>query len=387
MHKPQVLCMNLFYSDRLLAANGYKLTGTNGKLHMVQGFTQYNNLIRTNAMFSNEPKFDPVDRTGLAIGAVRFAKPRSWTVPNRQIDLESAMAQRVKEICNNAMPINIMWSGGIDSTAVLVAFLRYAPDLKQCRVIYSPWSTYEHPEFFKLLQNIDILEKIDISGDVYFDLDLDAIYVSGNSGDEMHASLDRSFFDRVGFEGLKQNWKDFFYNQGADSSLIDFCEQHFAAAGKSIQSVLEARWWFYASCKLTSVLYTSDLSLLCSGPKHFDPTRVIGFFDSEYYEQFIYFNTHRIIESDNYARWKQHLKDFCYDYDGFDTWRQTKTKFGSSQTRMYGLKKQALNDRRALMILEDGSVVATKSLPFFSVREWQTIKHQYEHLFYKIPGI
>lgn len=387
MPKPLALSMNLFYSGRLLLANGYRIIGTHGYLHKIQGFDSYNHLLSLNSIFSSEPKFDPVDRTGKAVGAVRFAAPRPWQVPQQQIDLHTAMQRRVQEISARNEPINIMWSGGIDSTAILVAFLRYAPDLKKCRVIYSPWSTYEHPEFFKLLQKFDTLEKVDISGELYLTQNLDGVYVSGNTGDEMHASLDKSFFDQVGFQGLQQNYKDFFAAQGAHHELIDFCSDHFAAAGRPIESVLEARWWFYQSCKLTSILYLSDFSLLYSGPTSFSADRLIGFFDSVCYEQFIYFNIDRIIESDNYAVWKQFLKDFCYEFDGFDNWRRTKIKFSSAQTRIYGLKKQAINNQRALLWLEDGSAVSLKNLPFFSAKEWRMIEPQYQYLFRSATGV
>ena len=196
---------------------------------MLEGFDLYNNLITINSFFSTEPKFHPQDRTELAHGAVKFASVRGWKTPGTQIDLATAMQQRVKEITDYKVPVNIMWSGGIDSTSVLVAFIKYAPDLKQCRVIYSPWSCYEHPDFFQLLRTMPDIELVDISGTTYLDLQLDGIYVSGNTGDEMHASLDKSFFDAVGFDGLQRSWQDFFVSKGASDKLIEFCEKHFDA--------------------------------------------------------------------------------------------------------------------------------------------------------------
>lgn len=381
MPRPLALSLNLFYSDRLLLANGYQIISTHGKLHKIQGFDSYNHLISVNSIFSSEPKFDPVDRTGKAVGAVRFAAPRSWQVPQQQIDLHTAMQRRVEEICCSKEKINIMWSGGIDSTAIVTAFLLYAPDRKQCRIVYSPWSTYEHPDYYKLLSSFTDLEMIDISGEIYINLDLDGVWVSGNTGDEMHASLDQSFFDKFGFEALQSSWKDFFQAQGANSQLIDFCEQHFSAAGRDIQTVLDARWWFYVSCKLTSILYTNDLTMLCSGLAEFDPKKLLGFFDCDAYENYMYHNTHKIIQCSNYASWKQELKNFCCEFDGFDNWRINKTKFSSAQTRIYGLKKQILNDRRALIWLEDGSVVRTANLPMLSRSEWLVIKNKYDYLF------
>ena len=381
MAKPLVKCLDILLSDSLLSAQGYRIIKSCGTIQMLEGFDLYNNLITINSFFSTEPKFHPQDRTELAHGAVKFASVRAWKAPVTQIDLATAMQQRVKEITDYKVPVNIMWSGGIDSTSVLVAFIKYAPDLKQCRVIYSPWSCYEHPDFFQLLRTMPDIELVDISGTTYLDLQLDGIYVSGNTGDEMHASLDKSFFDAVGFDGLQRSWQDFFVSKGASDKLIEFCEKHFDAAGKDIVTVLDARWWFYASCKLTSVLYANDLTMLCSSNRLFDPQRLVGFFDSDSYESYIYFNTDKIIPSDNYATWKQHLKNFCFEFDGLENWCKNKTKFHSAQTRIYGLKKQLLNNQRALLWLEDGSSVITPSLPFFSKNEWDSVKDPYQYLF------
>lgn len=376
-----VKTVNFNYSKKLLEFNGFEILETVGKLHKIKGFDRYNQLLNINSVFSNEPAFDPVDRTNFAQGPVVFSAPRPWTVPTVEIDFKTALQRRVADICSRGERINIFWSGGIDSTSIVTAFLRYASDRQQCRIIYSPWSVYEHPDFFELLKTFNNLELIDISGDFYLDFDLDGVFVSGNSGDEIHASLDESFFSRYGYDFLHTSWKDFFYSKLPDRRFIEFCEQHFALAGREIQSVLDARWWFYTSCKLTSILNYSELVFLSSGPQRFDHTRLIGFFDCDHYEKFIYFNTDKIIQSNNYAAWKQILKDFCFEFDGLESWRQNKTKFHSSQVYIYSRKKQLLNNWRYLMLLNNGQPVSTDNLPFFSQREWDQVKQKYHHAF------
>jgi len=369
------------YSKKILESNNFDIIETVGKLHKVAGFDNYNQLLNINSIFSNSPAFDPVDRTNLALGPVTFSTVRSWAVPAKELDLHSALEKRVLDICDTEQKINIFWSGGIDSTTIAVAFLRYAPDLKQCRIVYSPWSVYEHPDFFNLLKTFNSIELVDISGDFYLNFNLDGVFISGNSGDEIHASLDESFFSQHGYDFLHTPWKDFFHTRIPDSKFIEFCEQHFSAAGRNIVTVLDARWWFYTSTKLTSILNTNDLSFLCSGPNSFDPARLIGFFDCECYEQFIYFNTDKILPRDNYISWKQCLKDFCCEFDNFEDWRINKAKFHSVQMSIYSNKKQILNDARYLMLLSNGQRIATSGLPLFSNAEWTHIKQDYRYVF------
>lgn len=378
--KPFVKSLNPRYSRRLLTFNGFKIMESIGSLLKINGFNDYNQLLEINRLFSSNPRYDPVDRTGRINGPVRWSPVRPWRVPTVELNLETALQKRVENICAPGDRINLFWSGGIDSTAILVSFLQYADDLKKCRVIYSPWSTYEHPDFFKMLQGITDIELVDISGDRYFSLDLDGIFISGNSGDEMNGSLDESFFINHGYDFLFTPWRDFF-SKGHNDKFIEFCEKYFAASGRDIDTILEARWWFYSSSKLTSILNFSDLTFLTSGPTRFDPNRLIGFFDCDEYEQFIYFNLDKIVESDNYTSWRQFLKNYCCRYDGFEDWRINKAKFGSGQVNIYGDKKAILNDVRNLMILEDGKLVSTPNLPLFSSIDWDEICYKYSYVF------
>jgi len=381
MDKPLVKSINSKFAKQLLEFNNYSLNENVGWLYKIEGFDRYNRLLDINAMFSTMPRHDPVDRCQFAVGPVCYSPERRWTIPQSEISLESALEKRVTELCQSNQTLNLMWSGGIDSTALVVSFLKCAPDLRQCRIIYSPWSTFEHPEFFKFLKTFDNLELLDVSGEVYLTLDIDGLFISGHTSDEIHASLDESFFTHYGYEFLFTPWKDFFYSNLPDSKFIDFCEEYFAYSGRDINTVLDARWWFYASTKLTGLLNDTNLAFLMSGPSKFDPNRLVGFYDCDVYEQFIYFNIDKIIPSDNYSTWRQFLKDYCYNYDGFDDWRINKSKFSSNQLSIYSEKKECLNDSRHLMLLDNGVRVSTPNLPLFSQFDWDQIKQNYQHVF------
>lgn len=378
--RPLVKSINSAYSKTLLEYNSFDIIGTVGTLHQVRGFDCYNHLLSINSIFSSQPRFDVVDRTQMAQGPIRFAEPRPWSLPKTSVSLEQAMQNRVLDICARQQPVNIFWSGGVDSTAIVVAFLRYCPDLSQCRILYSPWSTYEHPDFFKMLHSRSDLDLVDISGDWYLENTLNGVYISGNSSDEIHGSLDHSFYEKYGTKIFTQSWQDFFRQHGATDRQIEFCQQHSAQSGRPIDTVLEFRWWFYAVCKITGILHSDTLALLTAGHCLFDPARLIGFFDCEKYEQFIYYNLDKLAKPDNYASWRQFLKDFCFEFDGFDVWRQNKKKFHSGQIGIYTVKKQILLDHRNLMLMSDGSVIKTPNLPFLSQQDYQLIHPTIQHI-------
>jgi hypothetical protein len=336
----------------------------------VFGFRQHNFLVDINLVFSNSPRFFPIDRTQLVNHPIKWKIDRPWVVPTKSATLEQTMKSIVDRYAKKNKKINVFWSGGIDSTAVVTAFLLNLKDRSQLRIIYSPWSHYEHPEYLTFLKKFPEVELIDQSGEVYLDLNLDGIFISGNSSDEIHASIDKSFLETHGNDILDQPWKDFFYKENNNTNFIDFCEQHFSQAGFDIKTVLEARWWFYTSCKIDSILREHTYPfLLANVTNKIDINEIYGFFDCSEYEQYIFFNLDKIIPDNEYHKWKHLLKDYCFKFDQLEEWYNNKTKFHSAQLYQYFTKKVVLNDRRYIFLLENGERIQTPSLPFFSKLE------------------
>lgn len=339
------------------------------QIFKVQGFAKYNYLADINKIFSTNPTWYPIDRTQSVHHPINWETPNVWQVPTVQHSLEQALEIRVNELISTGQVLNLYWSGGIDSTTMLTAFLRHGKNLDQLRIIYSPWSTYEHPGYIDFLNQFSGPELLDQSGDYYLDSDLDGIHLTGDGGDEYHASMDESFLDLHGYECLHQSWIDFFKRHGATDSLIDFCVEYFSLSQRPIESVLEARWWFYMICKNRSILNQHKLPFFISKHKDFDPARLQGFFDSAHYQTYIYWNTDKIMTSSEYSSWKKELKRYCYEFDNMEEWYLNKTKFGSKQFGMYALKKNVLNDTRWIFILSDGTRISTPNLPLLSKKE------------------
>lgn len=356
--KPLLLSINPEYFYKILEwkQQPYELVGS---LAVLPTHTRYNQLIKLNSLFSTFPGGDPVDRTQQIKGPFNFSVTRPWSLPKNSTSIEQVFSQRVNYYTNTGKQLNLCWSGGIDSTCMVAGFLKNTTHLDQLRVLYSPFSVYENRAFFEYLQkNYPNLEMLDISGDVYLETVFDGIMINGHGGDEFTASLDESFFDAVGAEGLHKPWKDFV----TDEELKDFCKEFFAQAGRPIDTVLEARWWFYAVTK--SQVFAPRDSM-------FNNTDTSAFFDCDEFEDYMWHNTDKIISGTEYNTYKQFMKQYIYEFDqNYDYCLSTK-KVNSPQFIFYTQKKVALQGRQWIALLSDNTVVKTPSLPLLSRLEFE----------------
>jgi hypothetical protein len=370
LDRRSVAVINPLYQKRIFEFLGIP-SETVGQLFKVPGFKQHNFLVDINQIFAKNPAYGLIDRTGTVAQPVNYHVPRPWRVPTKEHSLDQAVAAIVNDVASLGGMINIMWSGGIDSTLITTAFLKHHQDLSQLRILYSPWSTYEHPEYLNFLKKFPSVELIDISGDVYLNTAaLDGVYVVGDGGDESHASLDNSFYNKYGGAELQTNWLDFFAQHNLDCEFLDFCTEFFSRSGRDINTVLEARWWFYISCKFYGTFFETKWPYFFCGYDNFSPDRLISFFDNDHYQNFIYYNTDLIMQGNNYSNWRQFIKDYCCEFDGFKNWAETHKKINSVQVIEYHYKKLALLDRRWLMIESNGNKISTPNLPLFSKLEF-----------------
>lgn len=366
---PLLSSVNYQYFSRLLDWRklSYQWIGT---LPRVDGFSDYNKLIDINQIFSNRPFGDPIDRTGTISGLLKFQILRPWTIPQTSHNIDEVFRARVKYYTDQNCQLNLFWSGGTDSTAMVTAFLKHTDNIDQLRLVYSPYSLYENRDFFEFVtKQFPKLNTLDFSGDVYLNATFDGMVITGHGGDEFTASLDESFFDQVGANGLQQDWREFFRSKSADPALIDFCEQYFAKSGRPIDTVLEARWWFYAATK-SQVYGPRDVSFLLDHPLQ-TLDQFVSFFDCELFESYTWHNTDKIVEpGGEYKTYKKFLRQYVYEFYNNVDYLENASKISSMQFHAYRSKKIELLDLRWIAMLEDATVIRTKNLPFLSQKEF-----------------
>ena len=341
-----------------------------GQLIKVQGQNKYNNLIDINCLFSDQPMGDPVDRNGSCHGPYKYKVLRPFTgLSYNSTTLEELMAQRVQDLLQQSKPIHLFWSGGIDSTALVSAFLTHATNLDQLELVYTPFSLYENKSFFDFVRKkYPRLKVTDMSGRVYLDHSFPGLIVTGHGGDEFTASLDDSFYSKHK-DVLGLHWKDFWRSKNASESLIDFSESWFALAGRPIETLFEARWWFYACCK--SQYYSARDSEFTMNNNRVDPTKLIAFYDFNGFENYVW-NDPSISFRDmsDYRSYKKFLREYTFRFYQDQDYLDNYFKVNSQQFRFYRHKKIELQDQRWIGLLEDGTVIKTPNLPLFSKKEF-----------------
>ena len=331
----------------------------------VRGFDQYNWLVDINHCFSSAPSGDINDRTCTVRQPWRLYQDRSWIMPTGHLSLDQCFKTRVSELMSTNQKLNLMWSGGIDSTAMLVGFLNHCDNLSQIRIICSTASMKENPFFYLLLEKNQLIEIVDFGGDTYLHQNFDGLFISADGADDITASLDWSFIEEVGYDGLQKSWKDLFFNKTNSVEFVNFCESYFQHAGRDIISVLDARWWFYTACKIQK--FPRRQAGLLQEHQPF----AIGFFDCYEFEHYTFYNIDQIIPNKDYSSYKQFLKDYIYKYDQNNDYYTQKQKENSKQTTLYKNKKMILQSSQYLMILSDGTRIRTDNLPFLSELEYR----------------
>jgi hypothetical protein len=213
----------------------------------------------------------------------------------------------------------------------------------------------------------------------------DGIIITGHGGDEFTASIDQSFFEQVGHKGLHQDWRSFFRSKSADSELIDFCEEYFAKSGRPIDTVLEARWWFYAANK-NQMYGPMDVSFLFDHPG-VTIDQFASFFDCSLFEHYMWHNIDKIVEpGSDYSTYKKFLRRYVYDFYKNLNFLENTSKISSMQFQSYRNKKIELLNLQWIGILEDVTVIRTKNLPLLSQKEFvDTYGNSLDYLFNQ-PG-
>lgn len=249
-------------------------------------------------------------------------------------------------------PLGVMWSGGIDSTMIMVSFLRNYPMsvLKdKIKIITSAEAANENPNFYKdyILPNFELVNAehtpwlfdgsmILVSGefnDQLFGSDLMKMYIA-NKGAE---SLSNIYSKVAVFNYIDSKIKD----QAVTTLLVDAVEASARKYGISIEKNSDFFWWYNFCFKWQSVYfrmyaliaprYYSNLST------EWNDTYMHHFYHSDDFQ--IWSINHpevRIIP--DWKNYKQAAKDDIFKFDKDYEYYKNKIKRASLYT-VFGQRK------------------------------------------------
>ena len=266
---------------------------------------------RTNILF-NVPNLDPIlplGKTGYKDSLVDTCDSRAQEIINKSGDKKSY----------------VFWSGGIDSTTVLVSLLKLGAGPSLC-IVMTEESIKEYPEFYnnyihnKL--NIRLIRyehayKIPEPVDTYL---TDGIVVTGEIGDQMFGSdMYLTYGDST---KLLSPWK----NELKNSRAFEKYEQFALACPVEIKTLKDFWWWFNYSVKYNSVVFrmlrtSHNFKLECNTFHFFNTTAFNDWSMSTPVEDRFF--------GSNIKNYKQPLKDYIYSFTKDSNYCKNKTKEGS----------------------------------------------------------
>lgn len=261
---------------------------------------------------------------------------------------EECCNDRVLELVAKAeklnVPIYLLYSGGIDSTIVLISFMKaLSPEKLRERIVVcmNHDSIVENQRFY--YEHIRTKCNIASSDTMSSLFDGTKMIVGGEHNDQLHGS------DLIG--GILRKWPQFDFNQPYTREIIVSCfkrlgmqsddhinlwydviQQSVKQAPCEIKSVFDFFWWLNFSYKWQSVFFRILLRVDKPLRKNINQT----FIDNYYHHFFsgVDFQKWSMLNPDlkiktTWNTYKHHVKDLIYAYNGDALYRDQKLKQGS----------------------------------------------------------
>jgi hypothetical protein len=190
--------------------------------------------------------FGFIDRTGTIPSVLNVTIPPDQLIP--EIDPKQIKQQyvdicmdRARRLLAQNRQINVLWSGGVDSTVALFSLLRSASNLDQINLYCSIESIMEsggmYDRYIKPLGIRVKFNQVRVKGVPFtFDHeDPDQLYVSGDNGD--HIFGPRNFFSLP-----NQLSTDPWY-AGYSNDLLDLTAPTIEKSPRKIETAADFKWW------------------------------------------------------------------------------------------------------------------------------------------------
>ena len=307
------------------------------------------------------------DRTGTLSNGLRMKilHPIPPFDPRFNLSIDQVIERRCRELLSKHDRLHLLWSGGIDTTAVIVGFLRVATSddwQTKLSVHYCPRSIPENPTFFeKFIQPLP--HHFPIDGHLRDFIDGSKAVVTGEPADMLFGTVAmsdallqgktikpppetpkearsaRPYRNEMYF-ALEKPWRVIIPKimraklllrpgKQAEERWLAFIEPQVAKAPIPIVTVYDWYWWMVYSCKfqhdLTRVFFNR------AKPSQQLSDSIENFYYSPDWEQWCFHNHHaKMLDKSVWASYKHPLKKYIFDYDGDTAYYAGKTKVMSS---------------------------------------------------------
>jgi hypothetical protein len=173
--------------------------------------------------------------------------------------------QRCKELLSHNKPVYILWSGGIDSTYILFMLRYFANDKDQVRVFGTYNSIIESGDLFDRRIKNDMIYEIGISSSNNVKYNEDALYVSGQCGNQLFGPTDDMFAtgSTAMFHHTLGTPETIYesYEGNINQELLDFLMPAIKSSPKKIETIADLRWYCIFNLDWYTSVYCDKIML------------------------------------------------------------------------------------------------------------------------------
>lgn len=207
-------------------------------------------------------------------------------IPNHRKTFEQICLERAEQLKLLDGPMYVMWSGGIDSTAVMSAIFRTfdKADLDRVTVLCDHRSIKENPNYFKLIVKNKV--KVKASSMTIEPLLEDGWVVTGELGDQIFGhDMVGMCAGLAGDQAIHDNWENHIpkvfesMNPGGARYVHEVLSPIIHEAPFKIKTVHEFGWWYNITQKWQHVQLRCFSSNTWKDPKR-SYTRLLHFYDT-----------------------------------------------------------------------------------------------------------
>lgn len=296
------------------------------------------------------------DRTGLFQQPIKldlYDRCQLPKIKTTDLTYDECLDRRAKELFDLSTtlnkPLGIMWSGGIDSTAILVAFLRNFPleELKdRIKIITSTEATLENPEFYikYVVPNFEFINSehtpwlfdgsvILVTGefnDQLFGSDIIKVFLTSTGSAEVNSPLNR---DQI-FNYINTGIED----ERVSNILIDAVLNSSESYGVPLEKNNDFFWWWNFCFKWQNVhfrIYSLTFPRLFDNvTEDWDKNHMHHFYQTDKFQQWSMSNP-EIRYIDDWKHYKMKAKESIFKFDKNAFYLNNKVKRPSLQTVFY----------------------------------------------------
>ena len=301
----------------------------------------------------------PVDRTG-SCNYFDMMYESIPSIDNFNKTFEECCMDAAKELWKLGKPIELFWSGGIDSSGALIALLETKSQSDILSIRYTQNSIDEFPLMWEKLvrdKNYPLSDKEMLSESLFEDHGV--IKVTGECGDQcfgsdaLHKNLDKHADN---WETVL-TWPDM--NQQSREQLAKVLFDQIDTAPIDVVTVFDLFWW----CNFCFKWQDVDSRMIFTYTTTPNWNSTLSFFNTADFQRWSIVN-HDIKHSGTWETYKQPAKEYINKYIKDETYRKDKTKEpsllkvlkGSTDEKYdYEFRTKRRNNPQSIkLVLDDG---------------------------------